>query len=182
MAGPINGGDGVFSGNVYANNVNATIVNGDLVGQVKTPNQTNITGVGALVGLTVNGALTVQGGGGGNLGSITCDGDIIAYYTSDERLKENIEPITNALDKVNAISGVTFDWNETAKEILLSAKDAPRQVGVMAQRVNEVMPELVVTRPNGYMAVDYEKMCVLLLEAVKELSQQVTDLKSQVNG
>ena len=123
-------------------------------------------------GATSTGALSVTG-------AITATGDMTAYYSSDRNLKTNIAPITGALAKVEAISGVTYNWNETAVEQGKSAD--VREAGVIAQEVQAVLPEVVKTRDNGFLAVDYEKMVALLIEAVKELSAEVKDLKAQLN-
>ncbi len=104
--------------------------------------------------------------------SINVAGDIIAYASSDKRLKDNIKPIENALDKVNKISGVTFEWNEISHK-----KTGEKDVGVIAQEIEEILPELVDNRSNGYKAVDYPKLTALLIEAVKDLSNQVKELK-----
>ena len=102
-------------------------------------------------------------------------GDVVAYATSDKRLKDNIKPIENALDKVNKISGVTFQWNEISQK-----ETGKKDVGVIAQEIEEILPELVETRSNGYKAVDYPKLTALLIEAVKDLSNQVKELKNGV--
>jgi len=105
-------------------------------------------------------------------GALNVTGDITAFYTSDQRLKDNITPIPNALDKVLSISGNTFDWNEK------SGKEGT-DVGVVAQEILEVLPEAVTTRDNGYLAVRYEKLVPLLIEAIKELKQEVKELKGE---
>ena len=107
-------------------------------------------------------------------GELTVTGDITAFYTSDQRLKNNITPIPNALNKVLSISGNTFDWNEE------SGKEGT-EVGVIAQEVLEVLPEVVTTRDNGYLAVHYDKIVPLLIEAVKELSGKVDELQQKLN-
>ena len=107
-------------------------------------------------------------------GELTVTGDITAFYTSDQRLKNNITPIPNALDKVLSISGNTFDWNEK------SGKEGT-EAGVIAQEVLEVLPEVVTTRDNGYLAVHYDKIVPLLIEAVKELSGKVDELQQKLN-
>ena len=104
--------------------------------------------------------------------SINVAGDIVAFSSSDKRLKDNIKPIENALDKVNKISGVTFEWNETSHK-----KTGKKDVGVIAQEIEAILPELVDNRLNGYKAVDYPKLTALLIEAVKDLSNQVKELK-----
>jgi hypothetical protein len=107
--------------------------------------------------------------------SLQVAGDIVAYYSSDKRLKDNIKPIENALDKVNKISGVTFEWNEESHK-----ETGKKDVGVIAQEIEEILPELVDNRSNGYKAVDYPKLTALLIEAVKDLSNQVKELKNGI--
>ena len=92
-------------------------------------------------------------------------GDITAFYTSDERLKDNVTPIDDPLAKVLSISGNTYDWNEKSGK---SGDD----VGVIAQEVLEVLPQAVTTRDNGYLAVDYQRIVPLLVEAVKNSLQE----------
>ena len=106
-------------------------------------------------------------------GEIRATGDIVANYSSDKRLKTNIKPISSALDKLLQISGVTFDWIE--KEEIHSHKG--HDVGVIAQEVEAVLPEVVVTRDNGYKAVNYEKIVPLLIESIKELKAEIDELK-----
>jgi hypothetical protein len=100
-------------------------------------------------------------------------GDITAFYTSDQRLKDNIAQIGNPLAKVLSISGNTYTWNEKSGK---SGND----VGVIAQEVIEVLPEAVTTRDNGYLAVDYHKIVPLLVEAIKELSTKVENLEMKL--
>ena len=107
---------------------------------------------------------------GGNVSAI---GDVIAYVTSDERLKDNITPIPNALDKVLSISGNTFDWNEKSDH-------EGNDVGVIAQEILEVLPEAVTTRDTGYLAVRYEKIIPLLIEAIKEQQETITNLQNRL--
>ena len=109
---------------------------------------------------------------GNSTTSINVAGDIVAFSSSDKRLKDNIKPIENALDKVNKISGVTFEWNEKSHK-----ETGKKDVGVIAQEIEEILPELVDNRSNGYKAVDYPKLTALLIEAVKDLSNQVKELK-----
>lgn len=81
--------------------------------------------------------------------------------TSDERLKKNIKPIEGALDKVTKLVGVEFDWVNTDK----------KSIGVIAQQVEEVVPELVHTNSKGYKSVSYGNLAALLIEAIKELHE-----------
>ena len=119
------------------------------------------------------GALIVGGGLGVN-NTINAGGDVIAYASSDERLKDNIKPIENPLDKISQISGNTFDWN-SEKQNIYNGKD----YGVIAQEIQKVMPELVDTRDNGYLAVKYDKIVPLLIESIKELKKEIEELKSK---
>ena len=105
------------------------------------------------------------------------EGDVIAFSASDERLKDNIKPIENALDKVNKISGVEFDWNSNQD----TYADGMHDIGVIAQEIEEVIPEVVKTRDNGYKAVKYEKIVPLLIEAIKEQQTQIDELKKLIN-
>ena len=103
-------------------------------------------------------------------GELIVTGDITAFYTSDQRLKDNIVPIPDALNKVLSISGNTFNWNEK------SGKEGT-EAGVIAQEILEVLPEAVTTRDNGYLAVHYDKLVPLLIEAIKDLKAEIEDLR-----
>ena len=109
--------------------------------------------------------------------SIRVAGDIVAFYSSDRRYKENIKPIESPIEKVKAISGVTFEWNEKSHK-----ETGKKDIGVIAQEVEEVLPEIVETRSNGYKAVDYQKLTAVLIEAVKDQQKQIDELKSIING
>ena len=109
-------------------------------------------------------------------GTIKASSDIVAFASSDKELKNNITPIQNPIDKINKISGNSFDWNED-KQNIYKGKD----YGVIAQEIEKVLPELVVTRENGYKAVKYEKLVSLLIEGIKELSSEVNQLKEKIN-
>ena len=100
-------------------------------------------------------------------------GDVIAYAASDERMKSNIEKIPSALSKVLSLDGVTFNWREN-----IDGKDSTqREPGVIAQQVQQVLPEAVKQRDDGNLAVRYEKLIPLLIEAIKDLQAEVADLK-----
>ena len=104
---------------------------------------------------------------------IEASGDVIAFGSSDERLKDNIKPITEPLWKLNQIGGYTFDWND--KQDTYEGHD----VGVVAQEIHKVLPEVVAERSNGYLGVKYEKIVPLLIESIKELKQEVDDIKQK---
>jgi hypothetical protein len=117
----------------------------------------------------------------GNLtinGTITATGDITAFFTSDRRHKNNIQTIPNALEKVSKLNGVTWEWNDDVNEV---TKSTPK-TGLIAQEVQEVLPEVIKTREDGFLALDYSKMVGLLVEAIKEQQTTISNLELQVNG
>jgi hypothetical protein len=124
---------------------------------------------------TTTGALKVTGGVGIG-GALNVGGDVVAYASSDERLKNNIELISNPIEKVQQLKGVTWEWNENADELQQSLPN----VGVIAQDVEKVLPQLVHDRDNGYKGVDYAKLTGLLIEAIKEQQKQIDELKSRL--
>lgn len=110
-------------------------------------------------------------------GRIDASNDIVAYSSSDRRLKENITPIANALDKVKSLTGVEFDWKPEHKK---AHGYEGHDTGVIAQEVQEVMPTAVRTNDTGYLAVRYEKLIGLLIEANKELAARVEELENKL--
>ena len=108
-------------------------------------------------------------------GLIRATNDVIAYYGSDERLKENITPIENSLDILKQINGYYFDW----KEMPGIHENEGHDIGVIAQEIGAVLPEIVTTRENGYMAVKYEKLVALLIQTNKELLNRVEALEAK---
>ena len=107
-------------------------------------------------------------------GSLNVTGDVVAYSTSDERLKDNIQLISNPIQKVNELRGVEFDWKDGMP------KAGQHEYGVIAQDVLKVMPELVNQRQDGYYAVDYDKIVGLLIEVVKEQEKRIKDLENKI--
>jgi hypothetical protein len=122
------------------------------------------------------GALIVDGGVG-IAGALNVGGDVVAFASSDERLKDNIELISNPIEKVQSLKGVTWDWNSNADELQQSLPN----VGVIAQDVEKVLPQLVTDRDNGFKGVDYAKLTGLLIEAVKDQQKQIDELKSKLS-
>ena len=139
--------------------------------------------VNCSVGLKVaNGSLAV-----GNItnssttGRIDASNDIVAYSTSDCRLKKYIKPISNALDKIDQIRGVEFDWKVTDEKMEEEVHSFEgHDVGVIAQEIEAVLPEVVTTRDSGYKAVRYDKIVPLLIQGIKELKSEVEILKSKI--
>jgi hypothetical protein len=105
--------------------------------------------------------------------TVNATGDIIAFASSDERLKDNVKAIPNAVVKVQQIGGYEFDWNNNSSH-------SGHDIGVIAQEIEKVLPEIVTTRDDGYKAVRYEKIVALLIQAVKEQQLQIDELKSKL--
>ena len=118
----------------------------------------------------------------GNTGELRATGNITAYY-SDERLKDMHGKIEGALDKVESINGYYYKENEKAKE--LGYDNDKMQVGVSAQEIEKILPEVVTEAPiadeieEDYKTVYYDKLVPLLIEAIKELNQKVKDLENK---
>ena len=118
-----------------------------------------------------------------NDGDLHVDGDVIAYSTtvSDERLKDDVETITDACDKVCSLRGVEYTWNKGSRK-------GHREIGVIAQEVEKVVPEIVHEKKLAlvdgevYKTVDYEKLVALLIEANKELCNRVETLEKKLDG
>ena len=120
------------------------------------------------------GTLTVTGGVGVT-GAMYVGGEIVAYAASDIKLKENISKIDNSLEKLLKISGYQYHWNKIAQEMY--PERTTLDVGVLAQEVKEIIPSAVVEREDGYLAVKYDKLIPLLIEAVKALKAEIDDMK-----
>ncbi len=97
---------------------------------------------------------------------------------SDERLKQDVHPITNALDDVERLNGVEYRW----KDDVVKSRDwsNSEQIGLLAQDVQKVAPQAVVATPDGYLAVDYARLVPLLIEAIKEQQHQIDELTARV--
>jgi hypothetical protein len=105
---------------------------------------------------------------------------VALHETSDGRLKANVTQLTDVLDRVDKIRGVSFEWNEMSE--VVGACPGERQIGVIAQEVDAVFPELVSTPEDGYKSVDYAKLTPVLIEAVKELKSQNEALQRRIEA
>jgi hypothetical protein len=133
-------------------------------------------------GLRIDDAIGVNVAASSTDGRIDAGNDIVAYSTSDERLKENVKTIDSSLSKVLQIRGVEFDWKElTEEEKKTIHGNEGHDVGVIAQEIEKVLPEVVTERENGYKAVKYEKIVPLLIEAIKEQSDTIEKLTERIN-
>ena len=117
-------------------------------------------------------------------GEIRASNNITAYYSSDINLKENIVNITNPIEKIHQINGVMFDW----KDFYIKERGGEdgffvrkHDTGVIAQEIEQILPEIVVTRGDGYKAVNYEKLIPLLIESIKNQQSQIDTLKDEIN-
>ena len=118
------------------------------------------------------GAVVVTGGVGIS-GALNVGGDITAFSTSDESLKENLAPISNALDKVGIITGYTFKWKADGPYVHLNGKE---DTGVIAQQIEALgLTGTTSTRDNGIKGVAYKKLVPLLIQANKELKKENYD-------
>ena len=110
--------------------------------------------------------------------AITATGDITAFF-SDDRLKDRYSNIPNAVEKVKSLNGFYYEPNITAQDL---GYQKEMHVGVSAQEVNAIMPEVVAPAPidNKYMTVKYDRLIPLLIEAIKEQQIQIDELKAQL--
>jgi len=141
------------------------------IGQaVATGSTVQFANVGITTGLGVGTAAPAT------VGLIRATNDVIAYYVSDERLKENFENITNPLEKLKQINGYTYDWIP----MVGVHENEGHDVGVKAQEIEAVLPEIVTTRENGYKAVKYDRLVALLIETNKELLNRIEALEEKI--
>ena len=178
--------NGGVSGNVTGNvtgNLTGNVT-GDLTGDVTGNVTGNITGnvTGNLTGnvtgtsATLSGNISaVDGTFSGDVSAVdgTFSGDVSADdfdSTSDKRLKSNIKPLNDALQKVKQLNGVSFEMNNKPK------------IGVIAQEVQKVIPEVVNTKEDGYLSVSYGNIVGLLIEAIKEQQVKIEQLEQKLGG
>jgi hypothetical protein len=188
--GVISGSSQISLGSATGNITLATQTTGDYVASLvqgtgvtitnnSGENSTPTIAIGQAIGTSANVQFNSIGVGttaSGTAGEIRATGDITAFYSSDIRLKENITPIPNALEKVKQISGNTYDWKEGYEEV---HSHKGNDVGVIAQEIEEILPQIVTNRDTGFKAVQYEKIIPLLIEAIKELSAKIDRLENK---
>ena len=168
-------------GRITAASSNAATI-GSITGTI---NQITVTGTTAVnlslpqgIATTSNvqfGSFGVGTAATGTIGEIRATNNITSYY-SDDRLKNRIENITNALEKLQTLNGFYYKANDLAQSLGYTDKT---EVGLSAQEVQRVMPEIVVPAPisDKYLTIHYERLIPLLVEAIKELSAEVEKLK-----
>lgn len=138
----------------------------------------------------INGSLGVGTNGSGTTGEIRATNEITAYY-SDRRLKENVKPIDNAVEKVLSLNGIIYTPNDLARSFGYTSDKTI--VGLFADEVDAVLPEAVRPAPfdqdedgnsksgENYQTIQYEKLVPLLVEAIKEQQKQIAQLSEMVN-
>jgi hypothetical protein len=173
-----NGANGLAAGAFNAANNRVSSITG-------TANQVTVTGTltptlslpqSIATGSSVQfGSFGVGTAASGTTGEIRATNNITAYF-SDERLKTKLGNIENALDKVMSLNGFYHEANETAQAL---GYKVVREVGVSAQEVEKVMPEVVAEAPIDpqYLTVRYERLVPLLIEAIKELKAEIDSIK-----
>ena len=162
--------DGTFGTPSYTTNTDTQLSTADVRGKFSAGTGIGISSGEISIGQAVGTSDDVT------FGTVSATGDITAYASSDERLKDNIQNIENPIEKVQSLKGVTWDWNDNASDVQHSLPN----VGVIAQDVEKVLPQLVRDNDGGYKAVDYGKLVGLLIEAVKDQQSQIDELKSKL--
>jgi cytoskeletal protein CcmA (bactofilin family) len=143
-------GSGVFDNEILFNN------------GIKVIGDSNLAGTSINGNLSANGNLTVSG-------TISGEGDIIAFTSSDSRLKDNLIPI-DSQNYVNNLTGYEFDWNERSKR-------SGKGKGIIAQHLYQIDKSLVHETNEGYLTVDYIGLIPVLIEEVKRLGKEIEELK-----
>lgn len=154
---------------MFTNSSNQLVIAAGALDQINLNKKVYVNGV----------ALGVNVAPSATAGRIDASNDIVAYSSSDERLKHNIAPIENALDKVKSLTGVEFDWKPEYKH---AHGYEGHDTGIIAQQVEAVMPSAVRTNDTGFLAVRYEKLIGLLIEGMKEQQAQIDELKAKLDG
>jgi len=187
-AGIVSGSSQVSLGSASGNIALATQTTGDYVASLVASTGVTITNnsgenatpsiaIGQAVATSSNvqfNSLGVGMAASATAGRIDASGDVVAFSTSDINFKENITPIQSPIEKIKMISGNTYDWKADMKEFHgFEGND----VGVIAQEIEAVLPQLVTTRETGYKAVKYDKLVALLIEGIKEQQTQIEKLR-----
>ena len=115
-------------------------------------------------------------------GKVRATDDVISFYSSsDRRLKTNIRTIDNASEILDSMRGVRFNWNSTAHELNNNLDLSKGEIGVIAQEIEEVLPEVIKEGLQNFKAVRYENIVAVLIEGIHELQNRVNILENEVN-
>ena len=166
---------GITCTTINTQNNNITMGQGDLT--------CDTIGCGAITSTTITTNNNAINAGSGNItggtisgSTLRSTGDVVAYFVSDSRLKENKVPLSNSVDKLQKIEAYSFDWKEVDDNICTRRG---HDVGLLAQEVREILPEAILERDNGYLSLDYIKMIPLLVSSIKELKAEIELLKAK---
>ena len=177
ISGTITAATGTFVYQIFESSSTIITSGSNIFGDTEADNQI-FTGSILQTGSITTNSIGVGTAPSGVVGAILATNDVVAFASSDERLKENLEPIGSAVEKVEQLTGYTYNWIPMeGVHVYGDMKD----VGVIAQEVEKVLPELVSDRENGYKAVKYDKLTAVLIQAVKELSERVKTLEGYHN-
>ena len=163
----LNGANNFISGKYNAHVIGdyMGMVTGD--GQERFPIENNSLSIGCYNGVHVYGPIIGKS-------DLKVDGDVFAFYSSDERLKDDITLIENPLEKVLSLDAIEFNWNDNQSSY------EGHDIGLIAQQVEKVAPELVITRSNGYKAIKYDKVNSLLVGAIREQQDKIDLLEKRL--
>ena len=108
--------------------------------------------------------------------NLIAEEDIIAFSSSDKRLKDDITLIDEPLSKIMSLDAIEFNWNDNQSTY------TGHDIGLVAQQVEEVAPEIVETRKDGYKAIKYEKVNALLVGAIQEQQKKIEFLEKRLES
>ena len=168
FGGGYDANNAIFAGenNIIKNSRGCSIVQGY---SNKIENKFNTHIIGTFINAELNQAFYV-----GCVNGLHVKGDVVSFTSSDENLKDNILTIDKPLDKILSLDAVEFDWND--KQEVYSGHD----IGLIAQQVEKIAPEIVTTRESGYKAVKYDRLTALLVGAIKEQQKKIDFLEERL--
>jgi hypothetical protein len=180
VTGAVSGASASVSGGVTAASVAGGVITGTSASVTGTVTAASTVG-GVITGSTISASgnvrlasLGVGTAATGTAGEIVSTNNITAYY-SDDNLKTKLGNIKNALEMLTSLNGFYYEANQTAQDLGYTVR---REVGLSAQEVQKVLPEIVVPAPidNKYLTIHYERMIPLIVEAIKELNEKIDNL------
>lgn len=169
------------SNNYISGKYNCHII-GDYLGEeLETDVENNSFNVGCYRGMNVWGQVSVKRGGvtinGDTLvsGNISATGDVVAFVTSDSRLKNDQTPISGSLQKISTLDPIEFNWSDKQNTYV------GHDIGLIAQQVQVIAPEIVTERPDGYLAMKYDKMVPLLVGAIQDQQKIINEMRAEID-